>query len=491
MMEKKSFDPKKLIELTLFFFLLINYAFFFPRWADWGQNSRLDLVLAIVDRGTLSIDAYYQNTGDYALYHGNHYMDKAPGPSLLAVPVYAIIRPVLHTAPVKGLIDRLANSQAFAGTLQAGGSGLQEDKIYQALVLLIVTFVVVTIPSAALGVLFYRFLGYLNPKLGWNVIAVLLYGLATSAFPYAGTFVSHQLTAFLLFGAFLLAYEIRQKIRSPRWATLVGLMLGYAMISEYPTALIAGAITLYIFLTLPERRWFAGLIAGGLICGSILMIYNWIIFKSILPVGYEYSALYTEQHSTGFLSLTYPHLDALWGITFSKFRGLFFLSPVLLLAAAGFVAWWQSRQLRGELWICLWSVVSFFLFNGSSVMWQGGYAVGPRYLVPMLPFFAMGWGGFALRWGDRFLARALMAILGLASFLAVWAETIGGQSFPDWSSNPLVSYTWPRLVEGDIARNMAMILNLRGWSSLIVLAVFWVIGLFILYRYVRKVEHGR
>ena len=40
---------------------------------------RFDLSAAIVDQGTLSIDAYASNTGDYALFNGRRYSDKAPG----------------------------------------------------------------------------------------------------------------------------------------------------------------------------------------------------------------------------------------------------------------------------------------------------------------------------------------------------------------------------------------------------------------------------
>jgi hypothetical protein len=28
------------------------------------------------------------------------------------------------------------------------------------------------------------------------------------------------------------------------------------------------------------------------------------------------------------------------------------------------------------------------IYNASYVMWSGGYSVGPRHLIPMLPFFA-------------------------------------------------------------------------------------------------------
>ena len=50
--------------LILFLLLLFCSTYTFPRWADWNQNSRFDLVLAIVDQGTLCIDDYYQNTDD-------------------------------------------------------------------------------------------------------------------------------------------------------------------------------------------------------------------------------------------------------------------------------------------------------------------------------------------------------------------------------------------------------------------------------------------
>jgi hypothetical protein len=87
-------------------------------------------------------------------------------------------------------------------------------------------------------------------------------------------------------------------------------------------------------------------------------------------MGYRYSELYTTQHSAGFLSLSYPRLDALWGITFGSYRGLFFISPILLLAVVGLAIWGYRREYRRAWWLCIYAVGSFFLFNGSSIMWQ-------------------------------------------------------------------------------------------------------------------------
>ena len=54
--------------VTLFLILLICYGYFMPKWADWGANSRADLVYAVGDKGVLYIDDYHTNTGDKACY---------------------------------------------------------------------------------------------------------------------------------------------------------------------------------------------------------------------------------------------------------------------------------------------------------------------------------------------------------------------------------------------------------------------------------------
>jgi len=484
-------------ELFIFLVLLACYSYFLPRWANWSQNSRLDLVLAIVDERTLSIESYYQNTGDYFCFDrdtmeggcdrgGLHYSDKAPGAAFLGVPVYTAARPILRSGPVQRLLGRLARTDALGETLDEEGSGLTTDKIHAAIVLYLVTVAVVSIPASVLGVLVYRFLGIFTQRSGWRVGTALAYGLATNAFPYSGAFYGHQIVAFLLFGAFYLAFLIGQGRISVRWTSLVGLMLAYALITEYPTVLIVGAVFVYAIWVLPNRRWVAGLVLSGLIPGMLLMAYDWAIMRTILPMGYNYSELYRDNvHAQGFLSLVGPNLEAMWGITFGSFRGLFFVAPILVLAVPGFVNWWRQRRYRLEWGVCLWAVVSFFLFNGSSVMWHGAFSIGPRYLVPMVPFMAIGLGAFVITWGTHWWARLLAIVLGAWSFAVIWIETLGGQRFPDWTPNPLFNYSLPKFAAGDIARNLGMGVGLSGHWSLLPLVVA-VAGLCLLYFYTNR-----
>ncbi|MEZ4640043.1 MAG: hypothetical protein R2856_34645 [Caldilineaceae bacterium] len=66
--------------------LLACTGYVFPRWADPNQNSRLNMVVAVVDDGSLRIDEYVSNTVDYAKVGDHYYSDKAPGEPSWAFP---------------------------------------------------------------------------------------------------------------------------------------------------------------------------------------------------------------------------------------------------------------------------------------------------------------------------------------------------------------------------------------------------------------------
>ena len=106
--------------------------------------------------------------------------------------------------------------------------------------------------------------------------------------------------------------------------------------------------------------------------------------------------------------------------------------------------------------------------------------MGPRYLLPMLPFMTIGLGLFWAEITTHRAGRLVVGALALWSVVAVWLETISGQSFPDWTPNPLFNYSLPRFISGDIARNLGMAVGLRGQLSLLPLLVV-LTGLSLLY----------
>jgi hypothetical protein len=468
--------PDRRLVSVLFCLLVVTYAYVFPRWADPNQDSRLKMVVAAVDDGTFQIDKYLGTTVDYAKVGDHYYSDKAPGVAFLGIPVYAALRVAFNTPLMAKVTERLANSESFKATLRAEGSGVLEQKVRFALAQIAIALVVGVVPTAFTAALLYLWLARLTESVGVRLTVTLGYALLTPVFAYANAMYGHQLSAALLFGAF---YLMAVAERPPRVPVLlgVGVLLAYAVVTEYPAALMTGILYLYSAYCLwrwGQWRSLVWVTASAAVIAAGWMLYNKAVFGGPLSLGYSYSEQWVTQHHTGFLSLTLPSMAALWGITFGLFRGLFVLAPWLLLAVPGFVIWWRSGQHRAEFFVALASVISIYLFNASSVMWWGGYAIGPRYILPMLPFLALA-TVYAFRAGKQWRwFIGLSVVLCAWSLVATWGLTLAEQAFPpDTLFNPLVQYALPNWQSGNIARNVGTLIGLRGAASVLPLMGLW------------------
>ncbi len=458
------------LEWLLFAVALVCSIYVLPRWADWNVNSRMNVAFAFVDRGTLAIDAYYQNTGDYAFFEGHYYSDKAPGTSFAAIPLYALFKTLGARQITDGIAARIATHPVFRATLDPNGKGLIAESVYAYSALIFVTFFAVALPCAFLAVLLFRLARFWTNDSNVAFLVALGYSIATPALAYSNNLYGHQIGACLLIAAFYVLFQSGRGERVYLYTPLAGFLLGAVVIVEYQTALIAGALGLYGAHKLRNWKLIFAMGAAALPPLALAAFYNWSIFHTPLPVGYLYSPLYLDLHRIGLISLTYPKLDALAELMFGARRGLFLMSPLLLLSVPGFVFFAQAKKWRAEFFVCAWAVASFYLFNSSSAMWQGGFAVGPRYLLPMLPFMALPIA-FVLQRARAMGARVAIAILYVASILGVWILVLGGQEFPQYQNNPWFEYSIPHLLRGDVARNFGMLVNLHGLASMLPLVV--------------------
>jgi len=78
---------------ALFVFLVLALLFsYFTLLPGWNENSRFDLIFAVVEKKTLSIDDYYNQggiqTGDHSFVNGHYYSDKPIGPAILGALIY-------------------------------------------------------------------------------------------------------------------------------------------------------------------------------------------------------------------------------------------------------------------------------------------------------------------------------------------------------------------------------------------------------------------
>ncbi|MEP7189587.1 MAG: hypothetical protein ABI901_10395, partial [Roseiflexaceae bacterium] len=128
-------------------------------------------------------------------------------------------------------------------------------------------------------------------------------------------------------------------------------------------------------------------------------------------------------------------------------------------------------------WVAVLTPLSMLLFYGSSAMWPGGFATGPRYLVLIAPFLVCGCAPTTLVLWRRMAGRIALFSLIAVSLVITWSEAVARQSFPpDTIANPWIGYTWPAWRDADIARNLGTFLGLRGGLSLLPLALLIIIA---------------
>jgi hypothetical protein len=359
--------------LILAAMLFLGSAYFYQD-PEWNGNSRLNLTRAIVEEGTLSIDAYHDApkwaTGDKAIYGGHYYSDKAIGASMFAVPVYFI---VYHVGNGLG-IALSASAVKHALTTAVMGSAF-------------------TVTGIAMYLVARRIAGN-----NWKAfVSTLAISFGTMLWPYSAVFYGHLPAAAFLALSFALLFAAKEpggRHSNARWFW-TGISVGLAFISDYTSALVIaglGIYALYVLRSLDfkgklQAAWAA---APGLALPLLLMVaYNIAVFQQPIAFGYSYEAenRFQEIMGLGIMGIRLPTLSATYHITFDPRFGVFWLSPVLLLAPIGYLAAFRTGRHRAEAFLSIYAIAVMFAMNAASYLWWGGSAFGPRLVISALPFF--------------------------------------------------------------------------------------------------------
>ncbi len=237
----------------------------------------------------------------------------------------------------------------------------------------------------------------------------LIYGLATLAFPYARTLYGEPLAALLLL---LAVYALYCYWERRHWAYLVVLSLSCGLLVGVNTiyALPAGLLGLLAFAEGIRRRSLRDLLAlliPAIIFAAAFGLYNALRFGSPFTTGYRFS------DGEGF---TFPFWSGIFGLTISPYRGLFWYSPVLLLALPG---WLMLRRHFSRLaWLILALVIFQFAMFAAWWSWDGGVTWGPRFLLPIIPLMAFALAPLIAEAAKkRWLALVLIGFVGLSCFI--------------------------------------------------------------------------
>jgi hypothetical protein len=462
--------------------VLASYAYFYQAGGA-NQNSRYDFIRAVVEKHTVRIDAFQENTTDKAIVDGHWYSDKAPGLALVAMPVVAVGEPVLRVVGVEPGSYRGVVALTYVSTVIGAG-------VPTVVAALVIQWIALRAGASAFGAL----------------LAGIAYALATPAWAYATLFWSHGLAAcglVVAFGAALLLRDESDDRRAMVLGLAVGLSAGWATITEFPSAipaaLLAGLAFLHARQRGAERKVVTGMAVGAAACASIVLAINWISYGSPFRFGYsndlEFVLRRVAGEHIGFFNHRWPNLHVLREILFGRYRGLLPLSPFLVLAPFGMVRLARRPGMKASTVVLALIVVYFIIENSAFRGWYGGSNFGPRYLAGALPFLCLPLA-FLWRSDAKVLRLALLGLIayGLAMSVvavstnpepaAVIRDPVWDQMWPAFRAGHLSSNTESFLSTGieafgkrEFSWNVGEKLGLHGLPSLLPLAAVWMLGI--------------
>lgn len=404
-----------------------------------NESARLYAALAIVQYGTVALDPVFDRyvpgwrraggtpNVDVSYAEGRYVLDKAPGLTLLAVPVVA--------------------------ALDAVGAHPEAPEHFPW-VLWLLALLLVGLPSAAAALHMEAALRRAGSPAAALIAPAAL--LATPWLAYGGLLFGHGLAAALVASGALLILgppghqppDAGAPSPGRRDGLLGGLLLGLAVLTELPVALLVIALLAAAAADVERRRALPWVVLGGLGPALALGAWNAVCFGSPFALSYGFKAdpAFAAIHSQGAYGITAPSLERLGGILISPTRGLLHLAPWLAagLVAAGAAAF--DRRLPRAWRVALPAAgLGFPIAISGFVDWTAGASMGPRHLTPVIPLLALA-AALALRGRPR--ATAVVAALIASSALLCAAGAWSFPYFPRRLENPLFELAIPVALDG-------------------------------------------
>ena len=394
----------------------------FPHFLSPNEFSRWAVAASVVERGTLEISSVAPLLGpgfeDLSARGGRLYANKSPGLAAVALPGYLAARPATGPPARAGMRASLTAMRLVGATL----------------------------PALLLGLVFARTANRFGGGSSRTAVALFALLFATPLFAYGLLLFSHALAAAGLFGAWAALFLPTDSRRAARRELLAGALVGLAVLSEPPVALPA-------VLLAACAAWRRGggrplrIVLGGAPFAAFLLAYNAVCFGGPFDFSsaHEADPAFRALAASGVFGVSFPSPARLLRLLADPSKGLFVFAPVLLLGLRAFPV--SARVLGRAATVALGLVpLSLLLLYAGYPNWHGGFTVGPRYLVPALPFLVFP---LVFRGGGRLEAFLLGASAG-----AVALTTLVFPFVPPGFALPWGTFSLPLLTHGCLVPNL-------------------------------------
>ena len=362
----------------------------------------LHLAASMLQEGNLDLDEYRSLMDlslDYRLREidGHIYYYYPAATPLLVTPAVALVNAVLPLSYPSNFYAYLASHGPTARTARL-------EKL--------VASAIVGLATAMMYLIARRFTGA-----GTSLAVALIFAFATSMWSTASRALwQHGPSALLLAIALYLTLAAPEKA----WSVFAtGLTLAFAYLVRPTNSLSFVFFGAYYFVNHRRRVWAYALGELAVLCPYVAV--NWRAYGDFLP-PYSYQ-LFERMGTTAGVA------EALLGTLISPNRGLFIFTPIFLFSAYGaYLSLAHGAEPRMNLDpYLLGIVVTHWITISLFEDWGGGWSIGPRYFVDIIPY----WTYFLIPVTAGPLLRrrpwkyALVAALMLSTLVQLHASTSG------------------------------------------------------------------
>ena len=414
----------------------------------WAQLAHFAQVRALAD-GNAEIDRYHWETKDKGWVDGHFYSVKSPGVAALSLPAYL----ALDAAGGWGLAEDAARNARDAEfprwaarydpPLENYGYDYDRARAVEATIergapmVWALTLIVAVIPAVLLLLAVRSVADRLEP--GYGTAAAITLGLGTIVMSFASEYFSHVIAAALGFGAFWVLFREREGPPRPALVAVAGLLAGLAVTFEFQVGLVGVVLFAYALARSAPRLPRAALYAAGAMLGAVpALAFNWWALGSPFEFAYahavEVQGITGHDHvglnDDGFFGIGAPRVDSAVELLIGD-RGLITLTPVIALAVAGVVMMRRAGR-RVEAAVVAAVALAYFVYNAGYWLPFGGGSPGPRFLIPALPFLALGLAFAYRRLPATTLALAIPSLLFMGA-AAISFPLLGEQGPGEWA----------------------------------------------------------
>jgi hypothetical protein len=279
-------------------------------------------------------------------------------------------------------------------------------------------------------------------------LPTLAVALGTMLWPYSAVFYGHVPAAAFLSSAFAILFAARISEDGGTHSAWfwIGVSVSMAFLSDHTAALVIVGLAAYALYVLRKLKWADKIrsawpaLPGILLPLLVFFVYNLVVYRSPIAFGYTYEVEERFQAimGLGVMGVRLPTLGASYHITLDPKFGLFWLSPVLLLALVGYYDSIRHGRYMAEAVLSCYSIAIIFAMNAASYLWFGGSAFGPRLMITALPFFIVplallpaGWTWALVALGLVSTANMLIPLMGQVQYTRLEFKPDRGGFFVD------------------------------------------------------------